>query len=126
LRAKYKDDMTKFRDEVEKMKAGEDIPKVSVSTLVDHIDHIIKVAGPDHVGLGTDFDGCDSVPEGVDGVQGFPKVTLEMVKRGYSDEVIKKVLGGNFLRVMESAEAYAKTTKTSVSGGGNLRKIDPR
>jgi membrane dipeptidase len=124
LRAKYRDDMTRFRDALEQLKSGEDFPKVPVSVLVDHIDHIIKVAGPDHVGLGSDFDGCDSVPEGVDGVQGLPKVTLEMVKRGWSDEQIKKVLGGNFLRVMEAAEAYAKSTRTSLSGGGNTRKID--
>jgi membrane dipeptidase len=125
LHARYKDDLPAFRDALERLTADDPLPKTPLSVLADHIDHMIKVAGPDHVGLGTDFDGCDSIPVELDGgVQGLPKVTLELVKRGHSDETIRKVLGGNFLRVLEAAEAHAQATRTSVSGGGSLRRID--
>jgi membrane dipeptidase len=84
----------------------------------------VKVAGVDHVGLGSDFDGVDSLPEGISGIQDLPKITLELVKRGYSDEDILKILGGNFLRVFEAAEAYAKSTNTTLSGDGSQKRID--
>ena len=125
LRAKYRDDPVTFRTELEKLKAqGEPLPKVPLSVLIDHIDHMVKVAGPDHVGLGSDFDGVDSLPEGLDGIDALPKITLELVKRGYDDQAILKILGGNFLRVFEAAEAYAKSTNTRLSGDGSTRKMD--
>jgi len=92
--------------------------------LVDHIDHMVKVAGIDHVGLGSDFDGVDTLPEGITGVDGLPKITAALVERGYSDADIKKILGGNFLRVFEAAEAYARSTATTLSGGGSARRIE--
>jgi membrane dipeptidase len=70
-----------------------------LSLLLDHLDYIVKLAGVDYVGLGSDFDGVNSLPEGLDGVEDFPKITAELVKRGYSKKDIKKILGGNFLRV---------------------------
>ena len=72
-----------------------------VSRLVDHIDHIVKLAGPDHVGLGSDFDGIGSTPAGLEDVSKMPNVTRELVGRGYSDEDIMKILGGNHLRVFK-------------------------
>ena len=95
-----------------------------LSVLIDHIDHMVKVAGIDHVGLGSDFDGVDALPEGLAGIQDLPKITLELVKRGYSDEDILKILGGNFLRVFDAVEAYAKSTKTTLSGDGSTKRID--
>jgi membrane dipeptidase len=94
-----------------------------LSLLIDHIAHVIDVAGEDHVGLGADFDGVPSLPEGLGGVDGLPKITLELVRRGYSDDVVKKVLGENFLRVMEAAEACARASKTTLSGDGSTRRI---
>jgi membrane dipeptidase len=70
-----------------------------LSLLLDHLDYIVKLIGVDYVGLGSDFDGVNSLPEGLDGVEDFPKITDELVKRGYSKKDIKKILGGNFLRV---------------------------
>ncbi|MDZ4795156.1 MAG: dipeptidase [Bacteroidota bacterium] len=75
-----------------------------LSLLLDHLDYIVKLVGVDYVGLGSDFDGVNSLPAGLDGVQDFPKVTEELVKRGYSKKDIRKILGGNFLRVFAANE----------------------
>ena len=84
---------------------------------------MVQVAGVDHVGLGSDFDGVDDLPEGLTGIDGLPRITLELVKRGYKDEDILKILGGNFLRVFEAAESYARSTGTTLSGDGSTRRI---
>jgi hypothetical protein len=76
--------------------------------LIDHIDHVAKVAGIDHVGLGSDFDGVTSLPEGIDSVADLPKITQALYQRGYTREQILKILGGNFMRVMREVEATAK------------------
>lgn len=78
------------------------IPPVPFSRLIDHIDHAVKVAGIDHVGLGSDFDGISTTPVGLDDVSKLPLITQELVKRGYSDEDVKKILGGNLLKLIES------------------------
>jgi membrane dipeptidase len=125
LRARYRDDPLTFRVELEKLRAqGEPMPKVPFSVLIDHIDHMVKVAGIDHVGLGSDFDGVDDLPEGLTGIDGLPKITLELVKRGYSDEDILKILGGNFMRVLDASEAYARSTGTTLSGDGSTRRVN--
>lgn len=125
LRAKHKDDFFAYREAVAKLRAqSEPLPKVPLSLLIDHIDHMVKVAGIDHVGLGSDFDGVDALPEGIEGVDSLPKITLELVKRGYKDEDILKILGENFLRVFEQAEAFAKAKGTRLSGDGSMKRID--
>jgi len=73
--------------------------EVSVTTIVDHIDHIVNLVGPDHVGLGSDFDGVFSLPRGLSDCSMVPNITKELVRRGYSDEDIEKILGGSFTRV---------------------------
>ena len=78
-----------------------------LTVAVDHIDHIVSVAGVDHVGLGSDFDGGPFFPEDLDTVDDFPNITLELVRRGYSDEDIEKILGGNALRVWAAVESSA-------------------
>lgn len=79
-----------------------EIPPVPVSVLVDHIDHAVKVAGVEHVGLGSDFDGISLPPEGLEDVSCLPRITEELLERGYSAVDIEKILGGNLLRVVES------------------------
>ncbi|HEY8040731.1 MAG TPA: membrane dipeptidase, partial [Polyangiaceae bacterium] len=103
---------------------GGDMPKTPLSVLVDHIEHIARVAGVDHVGLGSDFDGVPAMPQGLEGMDGLPKITLELLKRGWSDQDVKKVLGENFLRAFGEAEAYARATKTTLSGDGSTRGIE--
>jgi membrane dipeptidase len=73
-----------------------------LSLLLDHLDYIVKMVGVDYVGLGSDFDGINSSPQGLDGVEDFPKITEELVKRGYSNKDIRKILGGNLLRVFKA------------------------
>ncbi len=73
----------------------------TVEGLVDHIDHIVKLVGPDHVGLGSDFDGIGPPPEGIETVDKTPNITRVLVQRGYSDEDILKILGGNHMRVFK-------------------------
>jgi len=87
----------KYKIELERMR-----PPFSV--LIDHIDYIVKLVGVDYVGLGSDFDGIDSAPIGLDGVEDFPKITDGLAKRGYSESDIKKILGENFLRVLKANE----------------------
>jgi membrane dipeptidase len=73
-----------------------------LSALIDHIDYIVKLVGIDYVGLGSDFDGIESAPQGLNGVQDFPKITEALLKRGYTEKDIDKILGGNFLRVFKA------------------------
>ena len=83
-------------------------PRPPLKSLIDHIDHIAKVAGIDHVGLGSDFDGVSSLPQGIDSVADLPKITQALYERGYTRAQIHKILGGNFLRVMRQVEATAR------------------
>lgn len=83
-------------------------PRPPLKSLIDHIDHVAKVAGIDHVGLGSDFDGVTSLPEGIDSVADLPKITQALYQRGYTREQILKILGGNFMRVMREVEATAR------------------
>lgn len=87
----------KYKYEFEQMRAP-------FSLLMDHIDYIVKLVGVDYVGLGSDFDGIDSAPVGLDGVEDYPKITEALLKRGYSEKDIDKILGGNFLRVLRANE----------------------
>jgi membrane dipeptidase len=80
------------------------IPRGSIHDVVDHIEHIIKTAGIDHVGIGSDFDGIDSTPEQLEDVSKYPLITQELLNRGYTKEQILKVLGGNALRVFRDVE----------------------
>jgi membrane dipeptidase len=82
-------------------------PRATVADAADHIDHIRKVAGIDHIGLGGDFDGITSVPEGLEDVSTYPALTAELLKRGYKEEEVKKILGLNLLRVWKAAEVTA-------------------
>jgi membrane dipeptidase len=97
--------------EVDKLKReyADRIPRPPLSMLIDHIDHIAKVAGLDHVGLGSDFDGVSGqLPQGIDSPADFPKITEALMERGYSAEDCRKILGGNLLRVFHEVEQVAK------------------
>jgi membrane dipeptidase len=86
------------------------IPRPPLSDLIDQIDHIAKVAGVDHVGIGSDFDGIDGqLPEVMDSAADLPKITAELMKRGYTAEDCRKILGGNLLRVFNEVQQIAKT-----------------
>jgi membrane dipeptidase len=81
------------------------LPRAPFSSLIDHIDHVAQVAGIDHVGIGTDFDGIPSLPEGIDSAADLPKVTTALMERGYSADDMRKLLGENLLRVFSAVQA---------------------
>jgi len=87
-------------------------PRATLSQVADHIDYIRNVAGIDHVGLGSDFDGISTVPEGLEDVSKFIDLTRELLARGYSDEDVRKILGKNLLRVMRAAEQTSARLQT--------------
>jgi membrane dipeptidase len=87
------------------------VPAGSIHHVVDHIEHIIRVAGIDHVGLGSDFDGVTTLPRQLEDVSCYPTITQELLNRGYRREDILKVLGGNILRVLRQAEGVARASK---------------
>jgi len=88
--------------------AGHPKPPVTLAMVADHIEHVAKVCGHDCVGIGSDFDGIPETPAGLDGVDKYPALLAELARRGWSDEDLAKLAGGNVLRVMREAEAVAK------------------
>ena len=86
------------------------LPRVDVGTVVDHIDHVVKVTGSaNHVGLGSDFDGISAAPVGLENAGKLGAVTEELQRRGYTETDIRKILGGNFYRVLEAVQKAAKS-----------------
>ena len=86
------------------------LPRVEWTDILDHIDHAVRIAGVDHVGLGSDFDGAE-MPYGMEDASQLPQITGALVDRGYSAEEIQMILGGNTLRFLQNVEAFAKPTK---------------
>ena len=95
----------------------------SYTRIVDHIDHIKNVAGIDYIGIGSDYDGVPFLPAPMNGMEDLVLVTYEMLRRGYSEQDVRKVLGENFLRAFSKAEQAAKISTRRISGDGSLKKI---
>jgi membrane dipeptidase len=108
LKAKDPNEGAEYQEGVRKLMEANPLPKVSWTLIVDHIDHMVKVAGIDHVGIGSDFDGIPSVPEGMEDVSKLPAIPAELKRRGYTDSDIRKIMGENFMRVFGEAEKVAK------------------
>jgi membrane dipeptidase len=90
------------------------IPRPPLKSLIDNIDHIAKVAGIDHVGLGSDFDGVSgATPAGIDSAADLPKITQALLDRGYSADDIRKILGGNLMRVFREVERVRNEMQAS-------------
>jgi membrane dipeptidase len=102
LRKKHSEERD-FQEALAAYRRDNPVPRGSIHDVVDHIEHIIKVAGIDHVGLGSDYDGIDSTPEQLEDVSKYPLITQELLNRGYKKEQILKVLGGNLMRVFREA-----------------------
>src|SRR4051812_4992198 len=83
------------------------VPRPPLKSLIDHIEHVARVAGVDHAGIGSDFDGISSLPEGIEGAADLPKIGLELRKRGFSQAEVAKIFSGNVLRVLRAAESVA-------------------
>jgi membrane dipeptidase len=110
LRAKY-DNEKEFQEVYALWKRDHPMPNGSIHDVADHIEHIVKVAGIDHVGIGSDYDGINMCPKQLEDVSCYPYLTQVLLDRGYNREEIHKVLGGNLLRVLRDAERVAKDTK---------------
>ncbi len=98
-----------YLDEVEvERRITKDLPMPSLKDVADHIDHAVNVAGIDHVGLGSDFDGIDWAPRGLEDASKLPDLVNELARRGYSEQDLDKILGGNVLRVMRQVERVSR------------------
>jgi membrane dipeptidase len=107
LREKYVDEQ-QIRAELRQWEVRHPIRAGTIHDVVDHIDHIVRVAGIDHVGLGSDFDGVDVLPNQLEDVARYPYITQELLNRGYTAQQIRQVLGTNMLRAMRAAEQIAQ------------------
>ena len=107
LKAEHPDDPDAVRAAVEEMEGSLPTPPSSIGDVADHIDHIRDVAGIDHVGVGSDFDGLPAMPDGLEDVSTYPALFAELADRGYGDEDLARVAGRNVLRVMRAAERVA-------------------
>jgi membrane dipeptidase len=117
------DDVTYYRETNDLAKeSAQRVPRPALKVLIDHIDHIAKVAGVDHVGLGSDFDGVDSLPAGIDSVADLPKITQALVERGYTREQIHKILGGNFMRAFREVERVSREIKAEEAAKPPVKK----
>ena len=126
LNERFKDDAKRLAEERQKVFDANPLPKTPLSVLIDHIDHIAKVAGVDHVGIGSDFDGVSSLPVGMEDISKLPAITYELLRRGYKENEIRKILGENLLRVFGEAERVARTASRTISGEGNQTRLSPK
>jgi membrane dipeptidase len=115
-------DREKLRKEIQ-----DRMPKVrvTIADVADHLDHIRKVAGAEHVGLGGDYDGNDSWPEGLEDVSGYPRLFAELARRGWSDEDLGRLASGNILRVLRKAEEVAtRLQKARPASNATIEELD--
>jgi membrane dipeptidase len=108
LQQQYPNDPAAVKLGVDAWTQGNPAPRATVSDVADHIDHIRQVAGIDHIGLGGDFDGITAVVQGMEDVSTYPVLTAELLRRGYKEEDLKRILGLNILRVMRQVEKVSK------------------
>jgi len=123
-------DTAEQRRLVDEWKATHAMPRATIKQVADHVEHVRQVAGVDHVGIGSDFDGTDTTPEGLEDVSTFPQLFAELIRRGWSDADLKKLAGGNLLRALREAEATAarlqKSRKPSTKTIEELDGVKPK
>lgn len=107
LKALYPGDPERAKREAEAWRERHPAPRATVEQVADHVEHVRQVAGIDHVGIGSDFDGIESVPLGLESVADYPNLFAELMRRGWSDEDLGKLAGLNVLRAFREAEAVA-------------------
>jgi membrane dipeptidase len=116
---RIKERTASITDEAERKKAqkqlevADPLPTATLAQVADHVDHVRKVAGVDHVGIGSDFDGIDIGPVGLEDVSKYPHLFAELIRRGWTDAELRKLAGENILRVMRQAEAVSRRLRAS-------------
>jgi membrane dipeptidase len=115
LKQRFAGDEPALKRALEAWTKSHPAPRATLTDAADHIDHIRKVAGIDHIGLGGDFDGISSVPEGLEDVSRYPALVAELLRRGYKDDENRKIAGLNILRVMRAVERQAQRLQSARS-----------
>jgi membrane dipeptidase len=105
-----------YQEGVKKLMDDDPLPKIPYTLIVDHIDHIVKVAGVETVGIGSDFDGIPDIPKGMEDVSKLPKIREELKRRGYSESDIRKIMGENLMRVFAAVERVSKQMQSQAVG----------
>jgi len=111
LKAIYSYSKAKVEADLKAWEAAHPAPVATIADVADHIEHVVRIAGHDHVGIGGDFDGITSTVEGLDGVEDYPSLFAELIRRGWSDRNLAKLAGGNVLRVLRQAELVSRSMK---------------
>ena len=125
LSALYPNDPLRAQEEMNALRAAHPLPKATLAQVADHIEHIRTVAGIDHVGLGSDFDGIGQTPEGLEDVSRYPALLAELLRRGWTDDEVEKVAGLNILRVMRDAQQVAaRLQKTRLAPDLRIEEVD--
>jgi membrane dipeptidase len=112
LEAKYGKDTAAITRDINQWRAAHPEPRATLSQVADQIDYVRKVAGVDHVGIGSDFDGITEVVQGLEDVSTFPALFAELARRGWSDADLRKLAGENLLRVFAQAEAVSRRLRS--------------
>ena len=125
LKALYRGQPDKVKALLAEWETAHPVPNATVQDVADHIDHVVQVAGAEHVGLGADLDGITSTPQGLDSVAAYPTLFAELIRRGYTDEQLKGIAGLNVLRVMRKAEAVAaRLQKERPASDARIEEVD--
>lgn len=126
LKERFQGQPDRVKEAFETWKTANPMPRATVSEVADHLDHVVKVAGIDHAGIGADLDGISTTPEGLDSVATYPVLFAELIRRGYSDEDLKKIAGLNVLRIMRKTEQVAaRLQKESAPSDVKIEEVDP-
>jgi membrane dipeptidase len=123
LKSLYSYDKARQETELKKWEAAHPAPPVTIAMVADHIDHAAKIAGYDHVGIGGDLDGIDRTVVGLGGVDAYPALFAELIRRGWSDANLAKLAGGNLLRAMRQAEAVAAAMRDEPPSPATLENV---
>ena len=125
LKELYQGQPAKVKDELAAWDAAHPKVRATLSDVADHVEHVMQIAGEDHVGIGGDFDGITSTPQNLDSVADYPKLFTELLRRGHSEEQLRKLAGLNVLRVMKQAEAVAaRLQKEKPAGDALIGELD--
>jgi membrane dipeptidase len=115
LKAMHRESSAAVKEGLEAWNAAHPRPPVTVATVADHIEHVVKIDGYDHVGIGGDFDGITDTVEGLNGVEDYPNLFAELIRRGWSDQDLAKLAGGNVLRALRRAEAVSRSLESTAA-----------
>ena len=127
LKEVYQGQPDKVKSELDAWRAANPRPRATLSDVADHIEHVMKVAGHDHVGIGGDLDGISTTPEGLESVADYPKLFAELLRRGHTEQQLQRLAGLNVLRVMKRTEAAAaRLQKEKAAGDALIAEVDKK